>query len=155
VLNGFIIEHNFLNTTRERINQITESAKKRYILKQYSKLKLDFIRDKWDFKYLRSSIRFLLNQKLKDFERPFPQKSFKTGAKFVWDWYPTNAAYKKVQFVYNSLPKVFDLFVETLFPNLKKDLKIFNGFNLMLINVSYKSEFNSLSDHPSVMLITN
>jgi len=150
VLNGFIIEHNFLNTTREKINQITESAKKRYSLKEYSTLKLDFIRDKWDLKYLRSSIRFLLNQKMKDFERPFPQKSFKIGAKFVWDWYPTDSAYKKVQFVYNSLPKVFDLFVETLFPNLKKDLKFFNGFNLMLVNVSYKSEFNSLSDHPSI-----
>lgn len=85
-----------------------------------------------------------------NFKRPFPRKIYKNNSQFVWSWYTSESAFEKMSYVFKELPKVYELFIETFFPNLKNELQYYSGFKLLVININYASEFKNFQDSPCI-----
>jgi hypothetical protein len=82
-------------------------------------------------------IKFLIEKGFTFIYRPYPPKEHfgKTG--FVSDFYTPDLAFKKVKFIYELLPSLFDAYMITAFPYLRNYISFFDGYDLILVNLSY------------------
>ncbi len=146
----FDIEEVFWHTLDKDKEIITNRAKKRFQEKKNCSCRLTYTNKAFSVSYIIESLNFLLNQKVKSFERPYPAKTFDNNSGFVWSWYNPETAFQKLSFVFKELPKVYDLFIELYFPRLSDKLKFYSNFNLLLINIKYGDDFKYFSDSPSI-----
>jgi hypothetical protein len=94
----------------------------------------------------------LRNLSVFELYRPYSPKEYKGESGWVWNGFNPQEAFRKLEFVYTSLPKAYDEFLKSFFPLLYEDLKFYSSFNLLIVNVSYKSVFETELDCPSVDL---
>jgi hypothetical protein len=82
-------------------------------------------------------ILFLIEKGFTSIHRPYPSKGNfgKTG--FVSDFYSSDLAFKKVKFLYELLPSLFDAYMITAFPYLRNNISFYDGYDLILVNLSY------------------
>ena len=146
----FDIEEVFWHTLDKDKDSITEKAKVRFKNKDFSNLKIVDTSKVFSFKYILDSLTLLQNLKINNFKRPYPKKTYSNNSGYVWSWYTAETAFEKLSFVFKELPKVYDLFIDSFFPNLKQELKYYSEFKLLIINVKYGSEFKTLQDSPSI-----
>lgn len=92
---------------------------------------------------LYESIQFLINKGNTNINMLYPaiDQHVKTG--FVSDWYTPDQALKKVKFVYELLPSLFDAYMITVFPYLKDRILLFSGYDIILVNLIY---FDGVAD---------
>lgn len=148
----FDIEEVFWHTFDKDKDLITEKAKIRFKNKDFCKLKIVDTSKVFSFKYIIDSLTLLQNLKTNNFNRPYPKKNYSNNSGFVWSWYTPETAFEKLSFVFEELPKVYDLFIESFFPKLKTELKYYSEFKLLIVNVNYGTDFKSFQDSPSIEL---
>ncbi len=146
----FDIEEVFWHTLDKDKKAITDKAILRFKERNVCQYNVVYRSSEFSLNYIIESLNFLSNQKLHSFKRPFPSKTYKNSSQFVWSWYTPENAFEKLSFIYNELPKVYDIFIESYFPRLYNSLKYYSSFDLLVVNVIYGTEFKSFSDSPSI-----
>ena len=148
----FDIEDVFWHILKDDLDKITTKANIRYKTKDYCKYSFMGTSKKISLKYVLESLNLLKRQEINKFNRAFPAKTYSNNSNFVWSWYTPETAFEKLSFIYTELPKVYDLFIETYFPNLFNILNYYSDFKLLIVNIDYKKEFDSFSDSPGIEL---
>lgn len=146
----FDIEEVFWHSSDKDIRKITNKSILRFKEQNLCPHKVIYGSSGFSLNYIIESLKFLSNQRLHSFKRPFPAKIYKENSPFVWSWYTPKTAFEKLSFVYNELPIVYDLFIESYFPELYSSLKYYASFDLLIVDIIYDSEFTSFSDSPGV-----
>ncbi|MDY7396339.1 hypothetical protein UMM65_13895 [Aureibaculum sp. 2210JD6-5] len=146
----FDIEEVFWHTFDKDKDSITEKAKVRFKNMDFCNLKIVDTSKIFSFKYIIDSLTLLQNLKINNIGRPYPKKIYSNDSGFVWSWYTPETAFEKLSFVFEELPKVYDMFIESFFPKLKQELKYYSEFKLLIINLKYGSEFKTFQDSPSI-----
>jgi len=148
----FDIEDVFWHTLDVDKDKITEKAKARFQKNELCKLKIIDTSKVFSFEYIIDSLSLLHKLKITDFERPYSKKIYSNNSSFVWSWYTPETAFRKLSFVFEELPKVYDLYIETFFPKLQHELKFYSEFKLLIVNINYGIDFKSFNDSPSIEL---
>lgn len=146
----FDIEDVFWNTYDKDKDEISKKAKIRFQNGDLSNFNIIDTSKVFSLSYITDSLSLLHNLKIIDIKRPFPKKIYSKNSGFVWNWYRPETAFKKLTFVFEELPKVYDLFIETFFPKLKNELQFYSEFKLLIVNVNYGFEFKTFQDSPSI-----
>jgi hypothetical protein len=152
------IENIFWHTFEKDIKTITAKATLRFNENKLCNYNVSYGQDnsiypskpEFTINHVIECLEFLKNQKVHNFERPFPSKIYDDSFKFVWNWYTPETAFEKLKFIYNELPIVYDLFIESYFSKLDSSLKYYSNFDLMIVNVKYNLSYNSSLDSPGV-----
>ncbi|MCR5860984.1 DUF4365 domain-containing protein [Flavobacterium sp. J372] len=145
----FNIEDAFWYASAKDRKKVTDKAISRYNKNEYCIKEIIYTSSEFANDYILDSLKLLLSRSIQSFERPFCPKIY-NASKFIWDWYSPQNAFEKLKFIFNELPKVYDLFLETYFPRLLHDLKYYSDTNLIIININYKNKFDSFDDSPSI-----
>jgi len=146
----FDIEKVFWQISNEDKKNITDKAILRFKEQKWCLNKVLYINPEFSIDYVNESLNLLINQGVFNFKRPFQSKIYSGSSQFVWSWYTPETAFEKLNFIYTELPKVYDLFIESYFPNLYNALKYYSNFDLVIVNINYGVEFKSFSDSPSI-----
>jgi hypothetical protein len=85
-------------------------------------------------------IQFLIDKGFTFIYRPYPSKGQfgKTG--FVSDFYTPELAHKKIKFLYELMPSLFDAYMITAFPYLRNIISFYSGYDLILVDLTYIDE---------------
>ncbi|MDO9341542.1 MAG: DUF4365 domain-containing protein [Bacteroidales bacterium] len=86
---------------------------------------------------LYDSVLFLIDKGFTYIHRLYPAKGYYGKTGFVSDWYTPDLALKKVRFVYELLPSLFDAYMITAFPYLRDHITFYDGYDLILVNLIY------------------
>ena len=103
-----------------------------------------------DFKYLNSCIKYMRRNGEQVFSRLYSPPQTLQNTNYVWGIYSPQQAFEKIQTIYNSLPQLIELFIDTYFSNFKDKVKFFSGIDRLIVNLNYTNSYNSIADSPSV-----
>lgn len=85
-------------------------------------------------------IQFLLEKGFSFIYRPYPAKGQFGKKGFVSDLYTPESAYKKIKFLYEIVPSLFDAYMITAFPYLRNIISFYSGYDLILVDLTYFDE---------------
>jgi hypothetical protein len=86
---------------------------------------------------LYDSILFLIDKGFTFIHKPYPEKGNKRKTGFVSDYYTSDLAFRKVKYLYELMPSLFDAYMITAFPYLRNNISFYNGYDLILVNLIY------------------
>jgi hypothetical protein len=82
-------------------------------------------------------ICYLINSGITLLERNYPDKGNYANTGFVSDCYTSELAFEKLKYFYTRIPTLFDSYMEAMFPLLKSQINFFDGYDLVLVNLTY------------------
>jgi len=110
--------------------------------------------DKFSFRAFVESLHFLRVKGYGEVERPYLQKDYsrlKNGG-WIWNVFSPEVLEKNLKIFFENLPKAYADLVSHNFPELSKELPLFNGSSLFIVVFDIKETYAALKDSPTIEL---
>jgi len=110
--------------------------------------------DKFPFRTMVESLRFLRSKQLEKIERPYARKDFsrlKGGTGWVWNVFSPEMVETNLKIFFDNLPKAYADFVSCNFPELGEDLPLFDGASLVIVSFDVRNTYSSFADSPRMV----
>lgn len=141
--------------SHEKTEKINREVERKLVEKKYIKITRPLGDDFYLFDIFSKILGYLESNKIKKVQRLFippDEKRIKDKrTAFIWSYWSAEAVKKNIQVLFREVPNIYNLYVNTFFPQLKKELHFFENFDRLVVIVrEIKDEYNSIEDEPRI-----
>ena len=145
----FVIDHIFFLIYPEDIKRISEKVKEETDKSERPSLNLKITSTSFNIDILFNLIAYLRQIGTNSIKREYDTKhEVDKTSYYIWEAWGEEKTIKNVKVFYNHFIRIYDLLVQTYFPNLKNDLKFYDSFNLLIVILDFSKIGNSYA--PSI-----
>ncbi len=147
---GFIvIDYIFVHTDPSAIQKISDKVREAIRKGKAPSIDLKIASTDFNMHILLNLIAYLRNSGITTIKREYETRHQVNKTSFhIWEAWGEEKTMKNINVFYNHFIRIYDLLIQTYFPNLKKDLQFYNSFNLLAIVVNFSSD--SVDPTPSI-----
>lgn len=145
----FVIDFIFFNTYETDIIKISEKVKAEIKKGKKPSIELKITSINFNIHILLNLIAYLRLKDISIIKREYETRHQVNKSSFhTWEAWGEEKTVKNINVFYNHFIRIYDLLIETYFPNLKKELQFYNDYNLLIIVVDFSRITHSYS--PSI-----
>jgi len=145
----FVIDYIFFHTYPADIIKVSEKVKESINNGNKPSIELRITSNDFNIHILLNLIAYLRQKSITIIKREYETRhQVNRPSYYTWEAWGEEKTVKNIKVFYNHFIRIYDLLIQTYFPNLKKDLQFYNDYNLLLIVVDFSRIANSYS--PSI-----
>lgn len=145
----FVIDHIFFHTYPADIIKVSEKVREDINNGNKPTIELRITCNDFNIHILLNLIAYLRQKGIETIKREYETRhNVNKPSYYTWEAWGEEKTVKNIKVFYNHFIRIYDLLIQTYFPNLKKELQFYNDYNLLLIVVDFSRIANSYS--PSI-----
>lgn len=138
----YIFFHSFPADIQKASKKVAEAIKKG----DKPLIEVKIVSTDFNISILQNLIAFLRSSGVDSIQREYETRhQVNKTSYYIWEAWGEEKTVKNIKVFYNHFIRIYDLLIQTYFPNLKNDLQFYNDFNLLVIVV----DFSRVSFNPT------